>query len=176
MTLKAYGTEVREEAHRTWLSSGKNMRKTVRELERKGLPVSRRTVTNWMDRYGWKDCAPAAEKEPKEIPANDTARLIADLERQKARYDSFFESLGDTGIDNQATYAYTTLVKTIAEVRKKGTEKPDLYAMTPVVMDEFVKFIKRADLKAPVGSGGLDRKDIVAAVFDLIDRFFEEVK
>ncbi len=176
MTRKAYGTKVREEAYRIWLSSGKDMAKTVRELEKKCLPVARRTVAAWRDRYGWRDRAPAIKEEPEEARTDDAARLIADLEKQKARYDSFFDSLGEAGIDNQATYAYTTLVKTIAEVRKKAAEKPDLYAMTPVVMDEFVKFIKGKASKGSGSPGGLNGKDLTALVFDLIDRFFEEVK
>jgi len=107
-----------------------------------------------------------AGEQPGEGAAVDhSARLIEDLEAQKVRYERFFESLGEEVVDNQATYAYTSLVKTIADVRKRSTERPDLYAMAPTVMEEFVKFIKAED----TGQEITVRKKI----FDLIDRFFE---
>jgi hypothetical protein len=102
----------------------------------------------------------------KEMTGDHAARLIADLEAQKTRYERFFESLGPDVIDNQATYAYTSLVKAIADVRKRAAEKPDLYAMVPTVMEEFVKFIK--------AEGTEKDKAMREEVFDLIDCFFEE--
>ena len=71
-------------------------------------------------------------------------------------------------MDNPATYAYAMLVKTIAEVKKKAALKPDLYAITPVVMDRFVRFIKAHATEK--------ERAVQHALFDLIDRFFEEVK
>jgi len=104
----------------------------------------------------------------KETGGDHAAQLIADLEGQKVRYERFFESLGEEVIDNQATYAYTSLVKAIADIRKRAAEKPDLYAMAPTVMEEFVKFVKAED---PESDKAVQRK-----VFDLIDRFFERLK
>ena len=104
----------------------------------------------------------------KDVTNDHAARLIADLEAQKARYEKFFQSLGEDVIDNQATYAYTSLVKAIADVRKRAAEKPDLYAMVPTVMEEFVKFIKAEDMEKD--------RTVQEKVFDLIDRFFEQLK
>ena len=108
------------------------------------------------------------ERGTKGAAVDHSARLIEDLEAQKARYERFFQSLGEEVIDNQATYAYTSLVKAIADVRKRASEKPDLYAMAPTVMEEFVKFIKAEDRES---DNAAQRK-----VFDLIDRFFERLK
>ena len=104
----------------------------------------------------------------KDAPGDNSARLIEDLEAQKARYERFFASLGEEVIDNQATYAYTSLVKAIADARKRAAEKPDLYAMAPLVMEEFVKFIKGEDHEKD--------KSVQRKIFDLIDRFFEQLK
>ena len=104
----------------------------------------------------------------KDVTNDHAARLIADLEAQKTRYERFFESLGPDVIDNQATYAYTSLVKTITDVRKRVAEKPDLYAMAPTVMEEFVKFIKAQDME--------ENRAEQEKVFDFIDRFFEQLK
>jgi hypothetical protein len=104
----------------------------------------------------------------KDMTGDHSVRLIADLEAQKTRYERFFESLGPEVIDNQATYAYTSLVKAIADVRKRAAEKPDLYAMVPTVMEEFVKFIKAEDME--------ESKLVRERIFDLIDRFFEQLR
>ncbi|MDR2018557.1 MAG: hypothetical protein LBQ00_06780 [Syntrophobacterales bacterium] len=164
--------ETIEAAYQTWRRSGQNVEMTLRELAKQGYTISKPTIYEWTEKYGWKDRATRAEIKEKEIAdvaaIDATDQLIADLEKQKAKYDRFFDTLGDCGVDNQATYAYTALVKTISEVRKKASEKPDLYAMTPMVMDEFVKFIKAKATEK--------EKAVQETVFDLIDRFFEEVK
>ena len=172
MARKSYMAETIETAYRTWRKCGQNVELTLRELAKQGYPITKPTIYEWVERYAWKERATRAEAE--EQKAADTARidatdkLISDLEKQKAKYDRFFESLGECGVDNQATYAYTTLVKTIAEIRKKASEKPDIYAMAPVVMDEFVKFIKAKATEK--------EKAAEDTIFNLIDRFFEEVK
>lgn len=176
MSGKRHTEQEREEAYRTWRACGRNIVRTVRELEKNGLHLDRRTIYTWIDTFSWKNRLAdtgAAEQGVKDPSPNDAARLIADLERQKEKYDRFFETLGESTVDNQATYAYTTLVRAIAETRKKAAEKPDLYAMTPVVMDAFVTFVKAQGPQAMPGAGTISVEDII---FDLIDRFFEEVK
>jgi hypothetical protein len=166
---RPYGPEIKEMVYRVWRDCAQNAIETTRELKKKGFALNKATVLRWRLRGNWAERAErdaAEEKIRKEAITDNPARLIADLEAQKSRYDRFFDSLGEDGVDVQATYAYTTLVKTIADVRKKAAAKPDLYAMTPVVMDEFVKFIK-----STIGD-----KSIRDAVFSVIDRFFDEVK
>ena len=161
--------EIREEAYRAWKECGTDVPRTVRELKKQGHTLDGKTIRAWRDRYGWKERVGTDESAPRAAKEeHNAARLIADLETQKARYERFFQSLGDEGIDVQATYAYTSLVRAIADIRKKLAEKPDLYAMAPIVMDEFVKFIK--------GKGTEKDKVIQEGVFELIDRFFEEIE
>jgi hypothetical protein len=162
--------EVREEAYCAWRSCAGSAGKTVRALKEKGIGVDAKSVCRWRDKYGWNERARREDVEEKirggTPEQDDAARLIADLEAKKARYDRFFEGLGENGIDVRATYAYTALVKTIADIRQKAARKPDLYAMTPIVMEGFVRFIKASNVGAGVRDG----------VFDLIDRFFDEIE
>jgi hypothetical protein len=58
-------------------------------------------------------------------------------------------------------------VKALADVHKKTDPKPDVYAMSPVVMEEFVRFIHAT--KTP-------DKALVNQIFGLIDRFLDEIK
>lgn len=170
MANKSYTAEVREEAYRVWRECGQNYELTARELKKRGYLITRPTLYDWAEKYSWKERATRAETEEQKVKDTENidknAQLIADLEKQKAKYEKFFDGLGEVGIDTQATYAYTSLVKTIADIRKKASEKPDLYAMAPVVMDAFVKFVKNT----------VSDKAHQDIVFDLVDRFFEEVK
>ena len=168
MTGALYGVGTQEEAYRTWRVCGRSPMATVNELRRKGFHLTRDTIYAWMTKFSWKeraDRAEAEERRVREAMGEEAAGLVADLERQKARYERFFDSLGE-GVDNQGIYAYTTIIKAIVEAKKKA--KPDLYAMTPLVMDRFVRFIKE---HATPGE-----RAVQDAVFALIDRFFEEVK
>ncbi len=54
----------------------------------------------------------------------------------------------------------------IADAQKALDEKPDLYRMAPVVMDEFVRFVKKT----------VKEQASQEMIFGLIDRFFDEVK
>ena len=166
-----HATEAREEAYRSWRACGRSPMKAVLDLERKGFSIGRTAIQEWVRRFSWKERAARADAEEeraREAVGEETARLLADLERQRAKYERFFEGLEDGGVNNQAIYAYTILIKTIGDVKKKAAVKPDLYAMTPVVMDRFVRFIKAHATEK--------ERAVQDALFDLIDRFFDEVK
>ena len=45
------------------------------------------------------------------------AKMLNDLVRQKEKYEAYFEQ--NPVLDNQATYAYTGIIKTIIDVKKK---------------------------------------------------------
>ncbi len=172
-----FDDQSKQKAYNLWRKWGHNIEATVREMGKEGVPVTRQTIYLWMHRYRWKERAAGADNAERVARGGPDREgntdLVASLEVQKAKYDRFFQSLGEEGIDVQATYAYTTLIKAIADARKKASAKPDLYSMAPVVMDEFVRFIKG---HAPVGSSAGESAGVEQAVFDLIDRFFEEIK
>jgi hypothetical protein len=88
------------------------------------------------------------------------------LKRERKRYEGFFGTLGPTAIDVQATYAYTALVKAIADVHKKMD--PHVYSAAAVAMEVFVNSIR--------ARGETLDKAFVRQVFELTDDFFEEIK
>lgn len=93
-------------------------------------------------------------------------KMLLDLMKRKQAYDRYFEKQPDDQIDNQATYAYAGLCQKISEIQKDLDARPDLYRMAPVVMDEFVKFVKKTVKEQPTQE----------TIFGLIDRFFDEVR
>jgi transposase len=142
--------------------------KTYEEISKES-GVSIAQVQRWADKYGWKKSKEDLKRE--RLKAQSEARsvvrekILLDLKKQKERYDAFFESLDPKQIDTQATYAYNSLCKTISEIQKDLDSKPDLLRMAPYVMDEFVKFVKKAEKET-------SNQEVV---FALIDRFFDEI-
>lgn len=111
----------REDAYKTWVGCGQNFSEAERQLKREGLPVSRQTLTAWAERYDWKGRAARSEAEKqKEETAVSEAALVHALERQKQRYEVYFDAMQPGIVDNQACYAFCGLVKTIIAVRREA--------------------------------------------------------
>jgi hypothetical protein len=169
MKGKSLISENLELAYRIWRECGQSPEATVKKLNSEhDYTVSRQTIYEWMEKYNWKERAAAAEaveQKAKDPQLSGTEKMLTSLVSSQQRYEKYFESLGVLGIDNQAQYAYNNTMETIVSIRKKLEEKPDLFRMTPIVMDAFVQFIKKVE------------KDQAAQapVFALIDRFFDDV-
>ncbi|HRR41015.1 MAG TPA: hypothetical protein P5244_07255 [Syntrophales bacterium] len=129
---KSYMADNRELTYRTWRECGQNIELTIKTLkDREGLPITKPTIYSWIEKYNWKERAARAEVEEQKVNdviVSDAGKILADLEKQKAKYERFFDSLGDLSIDNQAMYAYTSLVKTIVEIKARiAAYKSDLF-------------------------------------------------
>jgi len=164
MAGKSYMAENRELAYRTWCECGQNCELTIRTLkDRHGLPISKPTLYEWIEKFNWKDRAARAEAEVQRVQdvaaIGSESRFIADLEKQKTKYDRFFESLGDSGIDNQAMYAYNSLVKTIVDIKAKtAAYKAELFVT--FLRDQIEWFSKHDPGAVAVIEGNFD--DFVA--------------
>jgi len=132
MAGKSYIAENRELAYRTWRECGQNIELTLRTLkDRHGLPITKPTIYGWIEKYDWKGRAARAENEEiraTEAVVSDEARMVLDLEKQKTKYERYFDTLAETATDTQAMYAYTNLVKTIIDVKTRiGAYKASLF-------------------------------------------------
>ncbi len=166
---KSVFAESRELAFRCYQKCGGNKAATLRELEKEGLKLSRPTLDEWIERFNFKERlkdADAVTQEAADIKQHYREKILADLKKQKERYDKFFANMAENQIDTQATYAYNSLCKTISDIQRDLDAKPDLYRMAPLVMDEFVQFVKKV----------VKEQASQEMVFGLIDRFFDEVK
>ncbi|HEY3276390.1 MAG TPA: hypothetical protein VGJ94_07195 [Syntrophorhabdaceae bacterium] len=169
MSRKFYPPETIEMAYRMWRKCGRNVAMTIRELAGQGWKISNPTIFEWIEKYAWKERAAKAEGEEQEIKEAQCSALekaLLTLSRQQAKYEKWFEAAEATDIDPQVTYAYNSLVQMILKIDKQMKEKPDLYLMTSLVMEEFVKFVKAKTTD----------KAARVSVFGLIDKFFDEVK
>ena len=110
-----------ELAYKTWRECGQSPEATVKKLTELGFSLSRQTIYDWMEKYNWKERATRAEMMEQKITTstdNLQSKFLHDLIVQKERYDGYFETIAPQ-IDNQAIYAYTNLVKVIAEIDRK---------------------------------------------------------
>ncbi len=161
---KSYMAENREVSYRIWCECGQNVELTIRTLkERIGLSLTKPTIYDWIEKFNWKDRAARKDEEAQRVQnaaaVTDEGRMIADLEKQKKKYDRFFETLGDAGIDNQAMYAYNNLVKTIIDIKAKtAAYKAELFVT--FLRDQIEWFSKNDPGSVAVIEGNFD--DFVA--------------
>ena len=130
MKGKSANLEAREAAFQAYRECGGNIEAAVRALKKKGYSLSKPTLYDWMEKYNFKERLAEADskaQEAKDVGLTTEAMLLVDLTRQKKKYETYFEGLGNT-IDNQAQYAYANLIKTIIDVKARtASDKAGLY-------------------------------------------------
>lgn len=111
----------RELAYKVWLKTSGNISETARILKSEhSWPVTRPTLTKWKEEHGWEERRAAEKAQAERRKESSSANFLLDaLIDQVVRYQKYFTSLGDKDVDNQATYAFTNLVKEIINIRKK---------------------------------------------------------
>jgi len=152
MAGKSYIAETRELSFRTWRECGQNIELTIKTMkDRHDVPITKPTLYAWMEKFNWKERATRAEVEEQRVSdaiVTDEGKILADLEKQRQKYERYFNSLGEMAIDPQATYAYNSLAKTIADIkiRCRGPEiKMDRPALFMESMEFIAGFLKEKD-------------------------------
>lgn len=135
-------------AYRVWRECGQNVEQTLRRLRKipDGFPLSKPTLIEWREKYDW--IARAARAEAEEQRANDAVvgaegKAITALEKIQQNYETYFETLGTTKVDNQAMFAYTGVVKSIMEIKMKaGAYKAAVFIE---VMKDLIEWLSKND-------------------------------
>lgn len=129
MKGKSYIVENRELAFKVYCEEGGNIEATLRRLEKEGLKLSKPTFYAWTRKFNFEERLKnidAVRQLVKDSQISFEERMMNDLMKQKDKYEAYFETI--SGIDNQAQYAYTNIVKTIIELSRKlkpGKETKD---------------------------------------------------
>lgn len=146
MANKSYQAETREITYQTWRNCGQNFQLTQKELKKKGFIISAPTLYDWAEKYNWKARAARAEAEEqkaKDINISFEEKLLADMTKQKERYDRYLENLGDAKTDVNALNGYINLCKTISDVRSKtGAFKASLFLD---FMKDLIEWLSKND-------------------------------
>lgn len=117
----AVPAETKELAYKVWREHGQNLSETERVLNGElGYVISRQSLHAWKTEYDWENRAARAEAQARQM-AKDSAgdSLLAYSIKQKQKYEDYFEGLPIGKIDNNAVYAYNSILKTILDIREK---------------------------------------------------------
>lgn len=120
MKGKSYITENRELAFKRYCENGGNIEGTLRSLAKDGLKLSKPTFYDWQKKYNFEERRTKVDMERQKARENQISfedKILNDLVKQKEKYEEYFET--NKLLDNQATYAYTGIIKTIIDVKKK---------------------------------------------------------
>jgi len=156
MANRSYMAETREAAYLTWRKCGSNVEMTLRELAKQGWTLTKPTLYEWMEKFGWKERAARAEAE--EMKAADAvqnaeARAVASLEKIQKRYEDYFDTLkpGDK-IDTNEVHAYKGVIMAIGEIKAKtGAQKAALFLG---FMRDLIDWLSKND---PEGVSAIER-------------------
>ena len=109
-----------EMAYGIYCMMGGNVSRTLTELEKRGLKLSRPTMDRWIKEYRFAERMEKADAERQKADDSQLTfeqAMMKKLVAQIEKYEVYLE--GAPGIDNQATYAYTNLLKTVVELSRK---------------------------------------------------------
>ena len=121
MAKNTYSNEVKEQAFLFWYDT-RNDSEVVRLLIEAGYNISRATVASWREKYDWQ--MRASDIDVKKQAAQDKSvtfeeSLFLDLQKQKERYDAYFDSLEAGEVDNQAMYVYNQILEKLLNLKNK---------------------------------------------------------
>ena len=121
MAKNTYSNEVKEQAFLFWYDT-RNDSEVVRLLLEMGYNITRTTIASWREKYSWQ--ARAESIDAKKQAAQDKSvtfeeSLFLDLQKQKERYDAYFDSLEAGEVDNQAMYVYNQILEKLLNLKNK---------------------------------------------------------
>lgn len=143
MSKNTYSNEIKEQAFLFWYDT-RNDSEVVRLLKNRGYNITRTTIATWRVKLDWN--TRASNIDAKKQAAQDTTisfeeTLLQDLQKQKERYDVYFDNLPAGKVDNQAMYVYNQLCEKLINLRNKINPKDKKKAIG--LNNENVEEIKR---------------------------------
>ena len=125
MSKNTYSNEIKEQAFLFWYDT-RNDSEVVRLLSSAGYNITRATISSWREKYGWETRAEsidAKKQAAQDVSISFEESLLLDLQKQKERYDVYFDNLPAGKVDNQAMYVYNQLCEKLINLRNKINPK-----------------------------------------------------
>ena len=122
MKGKSLIAENRELAFRKYVECGGNVEGTLRALEKEDLKLSKVTFYEWMKKFNFEERRTKVDTEKQKITDSQISfeeKMLSDLLKQKEKYEKYFDTL--LLIDNQAQFAYASIIKAIIDIKAKLT-------------------------------------------------------
>jgi len=161
-----YNIDTIDLAFHIWRRLGRHFESALKEIEKHGYIISKQTLYNWASEYGWYERAEKvdeAEAKTKGKRQSFRQQALGDLIIQKEKYDKYFDK--SEVPDHRAVYAYTGILKTIAEIEKSLHETGDVLFSAAPVMEEFIKYL----------NGNIRDKEFREKIMDQIDEFLQRI-
>lgn len=143
MAKQQYSNEIREQAFLFWYDT-RNDSEVVRLLSGAGYNITRATISSWREKYSWETRAESIDikkQAAQDVSISFEESLLLDLQKQKERYDVYFDNLPAGKVDNQAMYVYNQLCEKLINLRNKINPKDKKKAIG--LNNENVEEIKR---------------------------------
>ncbi len=143
MSKNTYSNEIKEQAFLFWYDT-RNDSEVVRLLSNAGYSITRTTIASWREKYGWETRAESIDikkQTAQDVSISFEESLLLDLQKQKERYDVYFDNLPAGKVDNQAMYVYNQLCEKLISLRSKINPKDKKKAIG--LNNENVEEIKR---------------------------------
>lgn len=143
MSKNTYSNEVKEKAFLFWYDT-RNDSEVVRLLSNAGYSITRTTIASWREKYDWQERAESIDikkQAAQDVSISFEESLLLDLQKQKERYDVYFDNLPAGKVDNQAMYVYNQLCEKLINLRNKINPKDKKKAIG--LNNENVEEIKR---------------------------------
>lgn len=114
---KSFRIEAQEKAFELYRRLGGNMSAVHKQLNKDGHRISLPTLYDWKKEFKWDDRMARADAKAglEDLPLEQ--KILHALIAQKEKYERYLDSI--TGVDNQAQFAYTNILKTIIDVKRK---------------------------------------------------------
>lgn len=125
MAKNTYSNEIKEQAFLFWYNE-RNDSEVVRLLKMAGYNITRTTIASWREKYDWQERAESIDikkQSAQDVSISFEESLLLDLQKQKERYDVYFDSLETGKVDNQAMYVYNQLCEKLISLRSKINPK-----------------------------------------------------
>ena len=125
MAKQQYSNEIREQAFLFWYDC-RNDTEVVRLLKQAGYSITRATISSWREKYSWEtraDSIDIKKQAAQDVSISFEESLLLDLQKQKERYDVYFDNLPAGKVDNQAMYVYNQLCEKLISLRSKINPK-----------------------------------------------------
>ena len=125
MAKQQYSNDIREQAFLFWYDT-RNDSEVVRLLKKHGYSITRTTIASWREKYGWEtrvESIDVKKQAAQDVSISFEESLLLDLQKQKERYDVYFDNLPAGKVDNQAMYVYNQLCEKLINLRNKINPK-----------------------------------------------------
>lgn len=143
MSKNTYSNEIKEQAFLFWYDT-RNDSEVVRLLSSAGYNITRATISSWREKYSWEtraDSIDIKKQAAQDVSISFEESLLLDLQKQKERYDVYFDNLPAGKVDNQAMYVYNQLCEKLINLRNKINPKDKKKAIG--LNNENVEAIKK---------------------------------